>query len=239
MSSILCHNIIISSERKWGTLNINQQEVVAEFIPCRYFNKLQWKHFPKKGKGSLAGPQQHLFVSSGIAINLCEAKQCKPLAMCMLLNWIKKFQLPLNGPNLPSSSPFGLHGTSGRTGVFVLVIFACPCNIKLLENAMQKCNQPNESTIIHGWWLAGIKHMAATIKARNSRDGCCSPFTRWCFASYDPRIFVNLKSSKQVKWAVYRQESKAEQSRRKSFVWDLFLHNLSFDTPVSHILFLP
>ena len=25
--------------------------------------------------------------------------------MCMLLNWIKKFQLPLNGPNLPSSSP--------------------------------------------------------------------------------------------------------------------------------------
>ena len=159
--------------------------------------------------------------------------------MCMLLNWIKKFQLPLNGPNLPSSSPFGLHGTSGRTGVFVLVRFACPCNKKLLENAMQKCNQPNESNIIHGWWLGGIKHMAATIKARNSRDGCCSPFTRWCFASYDPRIFVNLKSSKQVKWAVYRQESKAEQSRRKSFVWDLFLHNLSFDTPVSHILFLP
>ena len=212
---------------------------MAKFIPCRYFYKLQWKHFPKEGKGSLAGPQQHLFVSSGIAINLCEAKQCKPLAMCMLLNWIKKFQLPLNGPNLPSSSPFGLHGTSGRTGVFVLVRFACPCNKKAARKSDAEM-QPTKWIQYYSWLVAWrYKTHGSNDKSQKFTRRLLFPFHQMMFCELRPSHFRQSQKLKQVKWAVYRQESKAEQSRRKSFVWDLFLHNLSFDTPVSHILFLP
>ena len=161
--------------------------------------------------------------------------------MCMLLNWIKKFQLPLNGPNLPSSSPSGfcLHGTSGRTGVFVLVRFACPCNKKAARKSNAEM-QPTKWIHYYSWLVAcRYKTHGSNDKSQKFTRRLLFPFHQMMFCELRPSHFRQSQKLKQVKWAVYRQESKAEQSRRKSFVWDLFLHNLSFDTPVSHILFLP
>ena len=209
---------------------------MAKFIPCRYFYKLQWKHFPKEGKGSLAGPQQHLFVSSGIAINLCEAKQCKPLAMCMLLNWIKKFQLPLNGPNLPSSSPFGLHGTSGRTGVFVLVRFACPFNKNKAATKLNAEMQPTK-WMQYSWLVAcRYKTHGSNDKSQKFTRRLLFPFHQMMFCELRPSHFRQSQKLKQVKWAVYRQESKAEQTE-KFCMGSFFAQFVVWYTRVAYFIF--
>ena len=124
--------------------------------------------------------------------------------MCMLLNWIKKFQLPLNGPNLPSSSPSGfcLHGTSGRTGVFVLVRFACPCNKK----AARKSNAEMQPTkwVQHYSWLVACRY-----KTHGSNDKS-QKFTRRLLFPFHQMMFCELRPSH------FRQSQKLKASQVSS-----------------------
>ena len=105
---------------------------------------------------------------------------------------------------------------------------------KLLENLMHKCNQPNESNSCLVAWR--YKTHGSNDKSQKFTRRLFPPFTRWCFASYDPRIFVNLKSSKQVKWAVYRQESKAEQ-KEKFCMGSFFAQFVVWYTRVAYFIF--
>ena len=89
---------------------------------------------------------------------------------------------------------------------------------------------------IHVWWLGGIKHMAATIKARNSRDGCfpLSPddvlrVTTLAFSSISK---AQSKSSEQFTG----KESKAEQ-KEKFCMGSFFAQFVVWYTRVAYFIF--
>ena len=161
--------------------------------------------------------------------------------MCMLLNWIKKFQLPLNGPNLPSSSP--------SVGLAYMELLAEQAYLSWLDllalvikKAARKSNaemQPTKWIHYYSWLVAcRYKTHGSNDKSQKFTRRLLFPFHQMMFCELRPSHFrqsQKLKAS-QVSSLQARKQGRVEQ-REKFCMGSFFAQFVVWYTRVAYFIF--